>query len=168
MFFWWICGGESVLPVLLLCHLSSSFISCLLNYLPLFSYLLDGSLQPVEGTCAACLQGNHKCHRYYTPSGNSQLMKDRSQWINIAASSPLMAVCSVTYFTWCLQGLPRELNSVTHSGKSSSLLRVSAVYLPSLLCFLTLPLGITFPNNLPTLLLGLLLGKLQVRQCFKS
>ena len=23
MFFWWICGGESVLPVLLLCHLSS-------------------------------------------------------------------------------------------------------------------------------------------------
>ena len=24
MFFWWICGGESVLAVLLLCHLSSS------------------------------------------------------------------------------------------------------------------------------------------------
>ena len=24
MVFWWICGGESVLPVLLLCHLSSS------------------------------------------------------------------------------------------------------------------------------------------------
>ena len=24
MFFWWICGGESVLPVLLLCHLGSS------------------------------------------------------------------------------------------------------------------------------------------------
>ena len=24
MFFWWICGGESVLPILLLCHLSSS------------------------------------------------------------------------------------------------------------------------------------------------
>ena len=77
-------------------------------------------------------------------------------------------VCSVTYFTWFLQGLPRALNSITHNGKSSSLLCVSAMYPSSLLCFLTLPLGITFPDNLPTLPLGLLLGKLQLRQCFKS
>ena len=28
MLFWWICGGESVLPVLLLCHLGSSPFVC--------------------------------------------------------------------------------------------------------------------------------------------
>ena len=33
MFFWWICGGESVLPILLLRHLSSSTLSLLLNML---------------------------------------------------------------------------------------------------------------------------------------
>ena len=32
MFFWWICGGESVLPVLLLRHLSSSLCHLLFNH----------------------------------------------------------------------------------------------------------------------------------------
>ena len=34
MLFWWICGGESVLPVLLLRHLGSSPILSFLNFLP--------------------------------------------------------------------------------------------------------------------------------------
>ena len=70
-------------------------------------------------------------------------------------------------------GAPRGLNSVPDSGKSSLLPRASALTasLPHFPCCLTLFLGITFPNGVPALqplLPGLLLGKLQFRQCFKS
>ena len=53
MLFWWICGGESVLPVLLLRHLGSSLLSLLFNmlsrlvitFLPRSKHLLISWLQ---------------------------------------------------------------------------------------------------------------------------
>ena len=44
MLFWWICGGESVLPVLLLCHLGSSL-----------SFLSKYSLFFIQCTLFICL-----------------------------------------------------------------------------------------------------------------
>ena len=68
MLFWWICGGESVLPVLLLCHLGSSswFKWIILNgwiilhcvYVPQLSYLFvcwwTSRLLPCPGYCKQC------------------------------------------------------------------------------------------------------------------
>ena len=45
MFFWWICEGESVLPVLLLCHLSSS--SCFLFFFNLWVLIVYLFFLPV-------------------------------------------------------------------------------------------------------------------------
>ena len=56
MLFWWICGGESVLPVLLLCHLGSSPHSSILAWKIPWTEEPDGLLSMGLQISQTCLR----------------------------------------------------------------------------------------------------------------